>query len=125
MISYQNFIAACIILFSAFLVLIPILTDIYQSTRIEFIRSIMLFIFLCISLFTAKLFTPAMNILLNLYLEKSKRPALNSIFYFGTSVLTILFNELIPQISNYFFDDLIQPLDDMNKYYIMGPFVFF
>ena len=76
-------------------------------------------------IFTAKLFTPAMNILLNLYLDKSKRPALNSIFYFGTSFLTIIFNDLIPDYSNYFFDDLIEPLDSLSKYYIMAPFVGF
>lgn len=124
-ISYQNFIALCIGLFTSFLILIPIFTDIYQATKIEFIKSLMLFIFLCISLFTAKLYTPAMNILLNLYLEKSKRPALNSIFYFGSSFLTIFINELTPMISNYFFDDLIQPLSEANKYLMMIPFVGF
>ncbi len=106
-----------------FLGLIPILTDLYQKTGVEFIRTIMLFIFLCISLFTAKLFTPAMNLLLNLYLEKSKRAALNSIFYFGSTFLTIILNEVTPWITNYYFDDQIQPLSEWNKYLVMVPFM--
>jgi hypothetical protein len=78
---------------------------------------------MCISLFTAKLFTPAMNVLLNLYLEKSKRAALNSIFYFGSSILVLIFNDVIPLICDYYYDDLIMPMDEMNKYYVMGPFL--
>lgn len=83
----------------------------------------MLFDFMCISLFTAKLFTPAMNVLLNLYLEKGKRAALNSIFYFGSSFLVLIFNDVIPGIVEYYYDDLIMPINEMNKYYVMFPFV--
>lgn len=122
-ISYQNFIAFCIGIFTLMLGVIPVFTAIYQSTGVEFVRSIMLFDYMCISLFTAKLFTPAMNILLNLYLEKGKRAALNSIFYFGSSILILIFNELIPKILDYYYDDLIMPVDENNKYYVMFPFM--
>lgn len=104
--------------------IIPVFTALYQRTKVEFIRSIMLFDYMCISLFTCKLYTPAMNILLNLYLEKSKRAALNSIFYFGSSFLILIFNELIPKIIDYYYDDLIMPVDENNKYYVMFPFLF-
>lgn len=105
------------------LAIIPVFTAFYQSTKMQIFRSVMLFDYMCISLFTAKLFTPAMNILLNLYLEKSKRAALNSIFYFGSSTLVLIFNDVIPRIIDYYYDDLIMPVDENNKYYVMFPFM--
>lgn len=124
MISYQNFIAICVGAFTFMLFIIPLFLHIYLKTQAEFIKSFMLFDYLCISLFTAKLFTPAMNILLNAHLDKPKRAALNSIFYFGSSFLTLIFNFLIPMVSEYYFDDLIEPMSEYNKFYMMLPFLF-
>ena len=122
-ISNQNFIAFCLILFTIFLIIIPVFTAWYQASGIEFVRSFMLFDFMCISLFTAKLFTPAMNILLNLYLEKSKRAALNSIFFFGSSFLVMIFNELVPYYVSMFYDDIIMPMSEWSKVWVMVPFL--
>lgn len=122
-ISYQNFIAFCLIIFTVMLIIIPLFTQLYLSTKVSFFRTFMLFDYMCISLFTAKLFTPAMNILLNLFLEKSKRAALNSIFYFGSSFLVLIFNEIIPKYVSIFYDDLIMPMSEMNKVWVMFPFL--
>lgn len=50
--------------------------------------------YMLMNLFTAKLFTPAMNVLLNYYLEKPMRAGLNSIFYLGVSFTVYFLNWL-------------------------------
>jgi hypothetical protein len=83
----------------------------------------MQFNYMLMSLFTAKLFTPAMNVLLNYYLEKPMRNALNSIFALGTSFTVLILNWVTKKLMQYFFDDLVAPPSKMTKYYALGAFM--
>lgn len=87
------------------------------------IKTIMKFNYMLMSLFTAKLFTPAMNILLNKYLDKYKRAALNSIFFLGASFLVLILNVIGKVSIKYFFDDLIEPMSKLDKYYALWLFI--
>jgi hypothetical protein len=118
-ISYSQFIGGCIFLFLLFIFLIPGLVDIAEwtnSTENEFMRGLMKFNYMLMNLFTAKLFTPAMNVLLNYYLEKPMRTALNSIFYLGVSFTVYALNLFTKKVMNYFFDDLVAPPTPWIKY---------
>jgi hypothetical protein len=125
-ISYQNFIGFCITGFTVMLLLIPGLADLNDSFGDEgsvVVRTIMKFNYMLLSLFTAKLFTPAMNILLNYYLDKYKRAALNSIFFLGASILVLIMNQIGSANLKYFFDDIIQPMSKGSKYYALWLFI--
>ena len=93
------------------LVMIPGLVDLNDYFGGEegntIVKIIMKFNYMLMSLFTAKLFTPAMNILLNKYLDKYKRAALNSIFFLGASILVLIMNQIGNVSIKYFFDDII------------------
>jgi hypothetical protein len=75
------------------------------------------------NLFTAKLFTPAMNVLLNLYIEKQMRAGLNSIFYLGVSFTVLILNQANKKMMNYFFDDLVAPPTEFVKYQALSIFL--
>lgn len=77
------------------------------------------------SLFTAKLYIPAMNTLINLKMEKAYRAGLNSIFYLGTTILTMGLNKLNNMFMNYFFDDLVAPPSELYKYFALSIFLGF
>lgn len=114
----------CVLCFTTSLFLIPGLEDLYYlCNESGFVEFLMKLNYLFLSLFTAKLFTPAVNILLNQYLCKYKRNALNSIFHLGCCFLTLLFNKVTKETSVYFFDDLIQPMSDWSKYYALWLFI--
>ena len=83
----------------------------------------MKFNYMLMNLFTAKLFTPAMNVLLNYYLEKPMRTALNSIFYLGVSFTVLILNQVTKVIMNYFFDDLVAPPNRFIKYQALFAFM--
>ncbi len=83
----------------------------------------MLINFMLMNLFTAKLYVPAMNILVNVSIEKPMRAGLNSIFYLGTTFLTIVLNQLTKIFMNYFFDDLVAPPTELHKYGALALFL--
>jgi hypothetical protein len=85
----------------------------------------MKFNYTILSLFSAKLFTPAVNILLNEFLDKYKRAALNSVFHLGCCLLTLLLNSSAQKTFSYFFDDMIEPMFWWNKYQALWLFVLF
>ena len=115
-------------LFLFFIVLIPGLADVARATGDPdsgFIRVIMMINFMLMSLFSAKLYIPAMNVLVNLKLEKAYRAGLNSIFYLGTTILTIGLNWVNKNVMSYFFDDLVAPPSELYKYYALSAFLTF
>ncbi len=123
-VSYKFFISFCVLCFTVCLFLIPGLEDLYMLSNRNFVLEILMKInYMFLSLFSAKLFTPAVNILLNMFLCKYKRNGLNSIFHLGCCLLTLMFNRIAKDSSNYFFDDLIEPMSKLNKYYAMWLFV--
>ena len=75
------------------------------------------------SLFSAKLYIPAMNVLINLKMEKAMRAGLNSIFYLGTTILTIFINKLNNMFMNGIFDDLVALPSELYKYYAISLFI--
>lgn len=81
--------------------------------------------YMFMSLFTAKLFIPAMNVLINLKVEKPMRAGLNSIFYLGVSFLVLALNKINNISMNYFFDDLVAPPSELIKYYALAIFIVF
>ena len=106
--------------------MIPGLVDFAEATGTtdnEFVRGLMKFNYMLMNLFTAKLFTPAMNVLLNYYLEKPMRTALNSIFYLGVSFTVYILNNVTKKVMNYFFDDLVAPPTTWIKYKALGAFM--
>ena len=78
--------------------------------------------YLFMNLFNVKLFTPGLYILLNYYLCKSRRAAMNSIFFLGTAFSMYSLNFLVNKLMNYYFDDIIEPIERLTKY---KPLVFF
>lgn len=126
-ISYQNYIGFCIAGFTLMLLMIPGLADLNDYLGGDegsvVVKTIMKFNYMLMSLFTAKLFTPAMNILLNKFLDKYKRAALNSIFFLGASFLVLVMNVIGKASIKYFFDDLIQPMSKLDKYYALWLFI--
>lgn len=124
--SYKAFIGGCITLFLLFIFLIPGLADIARvtgTTKEGYMRTIMKINYMMMNLFTAKLFTPAMNILLNLYIEKQMRAGLNSIFYLGVSFTVLILNQANKKMMNYFFDDLVAPPTEFVKYQALSIFL--
>lgn len=127
-ISYKALIGGCITLFLIFITLIPGLTDIARMTDSEdstVTRVIMKVNYMMMNLFTAKLYIPAMNTLINLKIEKPMRAGLNSIFYLGTTCLTIALNKFNNVFMNLFFDDLVAPPTEFYKYYALSIFLVF
>lgn len=127
-ISYKAFIGGCIVCFFVFISLVPGLADIGRAMDAEdstAMRVIMMINFMFMNLFTAKLFIPAMNVLLNLKMEKPMRAGLNSIFYLGVTFLTIALNKVNEFAMNYFFDDLVAPPSELYKYYALSVFLIF
>lgn len=125
-ISYKKFIGGCIGLGLIFILLIPGLADIARvsgNPKGGVIRVIMMINFMFMSLFSAKLYIPAMNVLVNLKMEKSMRAGLNSIFYLGTTLLTIGLNWVNKNVMNYFFDDLVEPPSHTYKYLSLSAFL--
>ncbi len=121
-------IGGCILLFLGFITLIPGLADIARWTNSEdgtTIRILMKINYMMMNLFTSKLYIPAMNVLINLKIEKAMRAGLNSIFYLGTTVLTIFLNKLNNVFMNLFFDDLVSPPTELYKYYALSIFIGF
>ncbi len=115
-------------MFLTFITLIPGLADISRWTHSEdspTMRYIMKFNYMLMNLFTAKLYIPAMNVLINLKIEKPMRAGLNSIFYLGTTCLTLLLNQLNSVFLNLFFDDLVAPPTELYKYYALSLFLGF
>ncbi len=76
--------------------------------------------YMCINLFSSKLFSPAINIVINYSLEKSMRSAMNSIFYLGVSFTLYIINYATKEILNYYFDDLLAPETFLVKYQALG-----
>ena len=106
-------------MFLFFIFLIPGLVDLAEytgTTENWLMRGLMKFNYMLMNLFTAKLFTPAMNVLLNYYLEKPMRTALNSIFYLGVSFTVYGLNKFTKEVMKYFFDDLVAPPNGLIKY---------
>jgi len=94
-IGYKSFIGGCILLFLIFILLIPALVDIGEMTgslKSGFMMFLMKANYGCMSLFTAKLFVPAMTVLLNKCLDKKMRNGMNSIFFLGVSFFTYFLN---------------------------------
>jgi hypothetical protein len=121
-ISYKGYIGGSIALFLFFIFLIPILVDVYNgidpsnTSSLSVIEFFMKFNYMLMNVFTVKLFTPAINILLNYYLDKYMRTALNSIFYLGVSFVTLALNPITMEVMNYFFNNLIEPETKWVKY---------
>jgi hypothetical protein len=81
--------------------------------------------YMFLNLFTSKLYTPAMNIIINYSLDKSMRSAMNSIFYLGVSFSLLFINYATEQLTNYYFDDLVEPESPLVKYKALSFFLFF
>jgi hypothetical protein len=111
-----------------FLLLVPGLADLsgdaYRNND-HMIRIVMKINFMLMSLFSAKLYIPAMNTLINLKLEKPMRAGLNSIFYVGTTLLTMVVNKINDFAMNGSFDDLVAPPSGIYKYYAISLFIVF
>lgn len=127
MISYRRFIGGCIFLYVVLILLIPGLVDVASVTFIDqqTIRIIMKVNYMFLNLFTSKLYTPAMNIIINYSLDKSMRSAMNSIFYLGVSFSLLFINYATEQLTNYYFDDLVEPESPLVKYKALSFFLFF
>jgi hypothetical protein len=79
--------------------------------------------YMFINLFSAKLFTPAINMIINYSLDKKMRSAMNSIFYLGVSFAVYIINFITKEITNYYFDDLLSPESFWVKYKALGFFL--
>lgn len=112
----------CTFMFLLFIFLIPAICEIAEiyirkeETIPGAIKIFMKINYMMMNLFTAKLFTPALNVLLNYYLDKYKRTALNSIFYIGVSLAVYFLNVGTKELMNFFFDDIIEPIHRGIKY---------
>ena len=108
-------------MFLLFIFLIPAICEIAEiyirkeETIPGAIKIFMKINYMMMNLFTAKLFTPALNVLLNYYLDKYKRTALNSIFYIGVSLAVYFLNVGTKELMNFFFDDIIE-IEDKHLY---------
>ena len=69
-----------------------------------------------LNLFSSKLYTPALNIIINYTLDKNMRSAINSIFYLGGSFSLYIINYATKILTNYYFDDLVEPESPLIKY---------
>jgi len=124
-ISYKNFIGGCILLFLIFILLIPGLVDISYCFKghDEFFRFIMKMNYMLMNLFSSKLYSPAINMVINYSLDKKMRSAMNSIFYLGVSFSLYLINYISKKLTNHYFDDLLEPETSWVKYKALGFFL--
>ena len=97
----------------------------FGGNNSKFIEIIMKFNFMLMNLFTSKLYMPAMSILINIKIEKAMRAGLNSIFFLGTSFLTMFVYKINDFAMNGSFDDLVAPPSEIYKYYAILLFVGF
>lgn len=72
--------------------------------------------YMLLNLFSSKLYTPAINLIINYSLDKSMRSAMNSIFYLGVSLALFIINSITVKITNHYFDDLVGPDSILIKY---------
>jgi hypothetical protein len=112
-------------LFLFFILLIPGLVDLSNCfpNHEELFRFIMKMNYMLMNLFSSKLYSPAINMVINYSLDKQMRSAMNSIFYLGVSFSLYLINYISKLLTNYYFDDLLEPESVWVKYKALGFFL--
>ena len=85
----------------------------------------MKFNYMLLNLFSSKLYSPALNLIINYSLDKSMRSAINSIFYLGGSFSLFGINYATMILTNHYFDDIVEPESLLVKYKALSFFIFF